>query len=117
LNKAGATKDTAQFLRVLLDADRVLILEEVLAEFKKVLMDAMGEAEARVESAYALTESEVALIQANLEKTVGKKLRISVETKPELIAGLRVTADGKTFDGTLSTHLTRLHRQLSQAEA
>jgi len=117
LEKAGATKSLTDFLRVLLEADRLAIIEEVLVEFNKVLMDRLGEAEAHVETAYALTESELATIKSNLEKTTGKKLRVSVELKPELVAGLRVNVDGKTFDGTLATHLNRLQRQLSQAQA
>jgi F-type H+-transporting ATPase subunit delta len=117
LAKAGATKETSQFLRVLLDSDRALLLDEVVSEFKKVIMEKLGEAEARIETAYALTETEVATIQANLEKTIGKKLRVNVEVKPELVAGLRVNVDGKTFDGTLATHMNRLQRQLSQADA
>ncbi|MEO5668120.1 MAG: ATP synthase F1 subunit delta [Bdellovibrionota bacterium] len=117
LAKSGTSKETTQFLKTILEADRVLLLEDILAEFKKVLMNKLGEAEAHIESAYALTETELSTIQANLEKTIGKKLRISVETNPALVAGLRVNVDGKTFDATLATHLTRLQRQLSRAEA
>jgi F-type H+-transporting ATPase subunit delta len=117
LSKAQVSAETTKFLKVLLESDRAGLLEDVVIEFKKVIMEQLGEAEALVESAYALTESEVTTIQGNLEKTVGKKLRVIVETKPELIAGLRVNVDGKTFDGTLASHLHRMQRQLSQADA
>ena len=117
LSKAQVSVETTKFLKVLLESDRAGLLEDVVFEFKKVIMEQLGEAEAHIESAYALTESEVATIQINLEKTVGKKLRLIVETNPELIAGLRVNVDGKTFDGTLASHLHRMQRQLSQADA
>lgn len=117
LTKTNASKDLAQFMKVLVETGRILLIEEILSEFKKVMLDRLGEAEALVESACSLTDSELSLVKANLEKTIGKKLRVKVEVKPELVAGLRVRVDGKTLDGTLSSHLERLQTQLVRAEA
>jgi F-type H+-transporting ATPase subunit delta len=117
LTKTSASKELTQFLRVLLDGGRILLLEEVFTEFKKVLMAKTGQAEALVESAYALTDSELNLVQTNLEKTLGKKLQIKLEVKPELVAGLKIHVDGKTLDGTFASHIEKLKKQLLQAEA
>jgi F-type H+-transporting ATPase subunit delta len=117
LSKSGASKDLSQFIRVLLESGRIFLIDEVWTEFKRVMLERSGEVEAIVETAYALTDTELKLVKANLEKSIAKKLRLSVELKPELVAGLKIRVDGKTLDGTLAAHLNRLQKQLVQAEA
>jgi F-type H+-transporting ATPase subunit delta len=117
LKQTNASKEIGQVLKVLVDSGRILLIEEVVSEFKKVMMDRAGEAEATIESAYALTESELTLVKANLEKTIGKKLRIKTEVDSKIVAGLKIHVDGKTLDGTLATHLNKLQKQLIRAEA
>lgn len=117
LKKHESSRELTQFVKVLLDSNRITYVEEVVSEFKKIMLEKSGEAEAIIESAYALTESELSLVKANLEKGIGKKLRIKVEVEPSLVAGLRVRVDGKTLDGTLSSYMNRLQNQLLRAEA
>ncbi len=117
LTKANSSSELKDFLRVLVDADRLAALYEVSVEFKQIVYAKLGYAEAIIESAYALTESELLTIKKSLEITTGKKLKVLTEINSAMIAGLKVTVDGKTFDGSLGSHLGRLQKTLLQAEA
>jgi F-type H+-transporting ATPase subunit delta len=117
LAKAGSENRTKEFLRTLVLANRIEVVGEVAQSFKELVYERVGKAEVLIESAYALTDSELAQVQANLEKTTGKKLVIKTDIKPDLVAGLKVTVEGQTIDGTLGSHLEKMQRTLLQAEA
>jgi len=117
LAQTDASTELKDFLRVLVDADRFAALDELSVEFKQIVFQKLGYAEALVESAYALTDNELETLKASLELTTGKKLKIKKEIKAEMVAGLKVTVDGKTFDGSLGAQLGKLERTLLQAEA
>lgn len=117
LAKAGSETRTKEFLRTLVLANRIEVVREAAQSYKELVYEKVGKAEVVIESAYALTESELASVQANLEKSTGKKLIIKTEIKPELVAGLKVTVEGKTIDGTLGSHLEKMQRTLLQADA
>lgn len=117
LNKGQADQQTAAFLKAVVLADRAPLFPEILMSVKELLMDAQGAAEAVLETAYPLDEAQVTSVKKSLEKSLNKKLYVRTEVKESLVAGIRVTVDGKTYDGTLGSHLNKLERTLLQAEA
>lgn len=117
LVKAGASEELKGFIRVLVEAGRVAALEEVSVEFKQSVYEKLGYADATIDTAFALTDNELSSITETLEKAVGKKLKITTNIQPEMIAGLKVSVDGKTFDGSFGAHVEKMQRTLLQAEA
>lgn len=117
LNKGEADKQTVAFLKTVALADRSPLLPELVSSVKELLREAQGAAEAVIETAYALSDDQVSTVQKSLEKSLNKKLYVRTEVKESLVAGIRVTVDGKTYDGTLGAHLNKLERTLLQAEA
>ena len=93
------------FIRVLVEADRVAVLPEITTMFEALKDRDDGVAQATIESAFPLTDSELAELTAALEKRFGKKIEATVELKPELIGGARVTVGDSVIDGTVQGQL------------
>jgi len=74
---------------------------------------AEGVAKARIDTAFALSDAELADIMAALEKHFGKKIEAAVTVDRELIGGARITVGDTVIDGSVQAKLaamaTKLH--------
>ncbi len=100
------------FIRVLVDADRVAMLPQIAAQFDALKDAAEATAKATIESAFDLTEAQVAGLKAALEKRFGKKIETSVSVNPALIGGARVTVGDAVIDGSVQARLDAMSTQL-----
>lgn len=106
--KAGFDEMTARYLRVLARHNRIADIEEILTAFERIEVEANGGVLAEAVSAEPLSESEVADLARSFEKRFNKKVHFRTKTDPELLAGVKVTISGTTYDGTLRARLNRL---------
>lgn len=100
------------FIHVLVDADRVALLPQISAQFDALKDDAEATAKATIESAFELTDAQVAELKAALEKRFGRKIEASVSVNPELIGGARVTVGDAVIDGSVQAKLDAMSTQL-----
>ena len=100
------------FIRVLVDADRIAMLPQIAAQFDALKDAAEATAKATIESAFDLTEAQVAGLKAALEKRFGKKIETSVSVNPALIGGARVTVGDAVIDGSVQARLDAMSTQL-----
>jgi F-type H+-transporting ATPase subunit delta len=100
------------FVRVLIEGDRIGVLPEIQAMFEVLKDSADGVAKATIETAFPLASNELAELTASLEKRFGKKIDATVEVKPELIGGARVTVGDAVIDGSVQEQLRAMAAQL-----
>lgn len=100
------------FVRVLIDADRVGVLPQIATLFEGLKNGAEGVAKARIESAFPLSDAELADLKAALEKHFGKKIEATVAVDPELIGGARITVGDTVIDGSVQAKLQAMATQL-----
>lgn len=100
------------FIRVLVDADRVAMLPQIAAQFDALKDAAEATAKATIESAFELTDAQVAGLKAALEKRFGKRIETSVSVNPALIGGARVTVGDAVIDGSVQARLDAMSTQL-----
>jgi F-type H+-transporting ATPase subunit delta len=114
LKVCGDRLDTygRNFVRVLVEADRVGVLPQIAQMFDRLRDDAEGVAKARIESAFALADAELAEIKAGLERHFGKKIEATVIVDPELIGGARVTVGDTVIDGSVQAKLAAMATRL-----
>ena len=104
--------DGRSFLRVLIEADRVSLLPQIMALFDLLKDDAEGVAKATIESAFPLTEAQAGELTAALEKRYGKKVEATVTVNPALIGGARITVGDAVLDGSVQAKLASMASQL-----
>ena len=104
--------DARNFIRVLVEAERVAMLPQISTMFDMLKDDAEGTANATIESAFALTDAQVAELRSGLEKRFGRKIEATVTINPDLIGGARVTVGDAVLDGSVQAKLAAMRAQL-----
>jgi F-type H+-transporting ATPase subunit delta len=108
----GLSGECRNFLRVLIEADRISVLPQVQTMFEELKDSADGVAKATIETAFPFEGGELAELQAALEKRFGKKIEATVVLSPELIGGARVTVGDTVVDGSVQEQLRAMAAQL-----
>jgi F-type H+-transporting ATPase subunit delta len=104
--------EAENFVRVLAENNRLALLPEIRAQFEALKNEREGVVEAEVQSAFELTEAQVADLVQRLEKKTGRKVRASVSVERELIGGVRVVLGDKVIDGSARAQLAALEAAL-----
>ena len=104
--------DARNFLRVLIEADRIALLPEIRALFDLLKDDAENVAKATIESAFPLSDAQVVELKTALEKRFGKKIETTVVENRSLIGGARVTVGDSVLDGSVQAKLAAMSNQL-----
>jgi len=114
----GATKkldqDAANFIRLLSENHRLVLLPEIAALYETLRAHAEGRVEAEVISASAVSATQLKDIAAALKKRLGRDIDLSTRIDPALIGGIVIRAGDLVIDGSvqgklraLATHLNR----------
>ena len=94
------------------DADRVAVLPQIRELFEALKDAADGVARARIDSAFPLSDAQMAELQAALEKRFGRKIEATVNVDPALGGGARITVGDTVIDGTIEAQLAAMATQL-----
>ncbi len=108
----GAGRILRNFLFVIVDNRRTLLLPEIAASFEEVLRQRQGVAEAEVLSAVPLNDSQKKTLLRNLESVTGKKIQAKYSLDPTLLGGAVVRIGDTIYDGSVRNQLNRLRERL-----
>ena len=97
--------EAENLLRVLAENGRIGLLPEIRTQFEALKNEREGVVEAEVQSAFELTEAQVADLVQRLEKKTGRKVRTKVHLNKDLIAGVKVVLGDKVIDGSARAQL------------
>ena len=106
------TGDAENLVRVLAENGRLELLPEIRAQFQALKNEREGVMEAEVQSAFELTDAQVADLVSRLEKKFGRKVRAKVTVDKELIGGVRLLLGDKVIDGSARAQLGALENAL-----
>jgi F-type H+-transporting ATPase subunit delta len=104
--------DAENFVRVLADNGRLVVLDEIRAQFDALKNEREGVVEAEVVSAFEMDKSQVADLVVRLEKHTGKKVKAHVTVDKALIGGIKVVLGDKVIDGSARAQLGALEAAL-----
>jgi len=100
------------FLFVLVDRRRIGSLSEVIRDFEAVVDARLGYAQAEVSSAGELSEAQRHVLNSQLERLTGKRLRMRFAVDPALIGGAIARIGSTVYDGSVRGQLASLERRL-----
>jgi F-type H+-transporting ATPase subunit delta len=104
----GVEKPVRNLVAVLIDHRRVRFLGRIVEQLEKELDARLGFAEAQVSSARELGEFEKRALEAQIEKTTGKKVRARYGLDRSLLGGAVVRVGSTIYDGSVRGQLEKI---------
>ncbi|MDC4804303.1 F0F1 ATP synthase subunit delta [Acinetobacter baumannii] len=102
----------SNFLTLLADNDRLVLLPEIAAEYEQLKSQNNNNVDVVIESAFPLTAEQEQLLKSALEKRFNSTVTVSVEVKPELIAGVVIRAGDQVIDDSALNKLEKMRTRL-----
>ena len=110
--RLGTTRQVRNFIAVLTDHRRLPLFSEILKQLEQELNDRQGFAEAQVNTARRLSDAEKKMLEAEITKLTGKKVRARYEQDASLLGGAVVQVGSTIYDGSVDGQLNRIWEQL-----
>jgi F-type H+-transporting ATPase subunit delta len=111
--KGGLSDVARNFVTTVVENGRVDALPEVARQFRTLKNTAEGKADALIESAFDLTDAQVADLTSALEKKFSVKLKPVVTKNAALIGGVRVTVGDQVLDSSVRAQLEQMRNALT----
>jgi F-type H+-transporting ATPase subunit delta len=110
LDVAGAslTQEQRNFVRVLVENDRLQVLPEIRDLFVAKKNGFEGVKEAHVTSAFPLDEASLNSLRQDLEARFKAKIELTVQVDPELIGGVRIAVGDEVIDASVRGKLANM---------
>jgi F-type H+-transporting ATPase subunit delta len=113
IERAKPRPTTANFLKVLLQNQRITDLGEINKKFAELLDERAGMVAATVTTARSVPENAQQKLHSKLLSLTGKKVRINFMTDPELIGGLVTRIGSTVYDGSVRNHLQLIKEKMA----
>lgn len=110
----SVSRNSRNFLMVLIDNNRTTELDSIVLSFKNMLNDKNNVSEGKVITAIALTEEQLSELESNLSAKYNRSIKLVNEISEDIIGGVLVKIGNEEIDGTLKTRLDSLKEVLSQ---
>jgi F-type H+-transporting ATPase subunit delta len=113
--KSPLPQNGRHFLQTLVENDRLAALPEIARQFRVLKNESEGVADCLIESAFPMSDAQVAELLAALSKKFGLKLKPEVRVDAGLIGGVRVTVGDHVLDTSVKTRLAQMQAALTAA--
>lgn len=110
--KASFHQTTINFLGVLAHNARLGALPKVIVAFFAEMERRHGVVEAKVVSAFPLTEAQQKTLADTLAQKTGKSIRLNLQIDKSLLGGMVVTVGSRMIDDSLKTRLSQLKLEM-----
>jgi F-type H+-transporting ATPase subunit delta len=115
LGDGGAVKATASltaeqqnFVRVLVDNQRLSVVAEISHLFDQLKHAHEGVKDAEITSAFALDDSTMSALVADLQRKFGCRIQATVKLDPTLIGGVRIAVGDEVIDASVRGKLAAM---------
>ncbi|MDH4233623.1 MAG: F0F1 ATP synthase subunit delta [Gallionella sp.] len=101
------------FVRVLTDNQRLLVLPEIAAIFENLRAEAEKTVNVVVDSAFELSTEQQNKIVSSLKARMGREIKLVCKVNKELLGGIVIRAGDKVIDGSARTRLGEMANALA----
>jgi F-type H+-transporting ATPase subunit delta len=109
----AATADAKNFLSLLAENDRLLLLDDISVLFEELKAEAEKSMVADVVSARELTAAQADKIIAALKNRLGRDITLNISVDESLLGGAIIRAGDLVIDGSALSKLNRLANAIS----
>jgi F-type H+-transporting ATPase subunit delta len=107
-NKSGLSADQQNFVHVLAENDRLIVLPEISELFNELKHGHEGVKDAEITSAFVLDEATLKTLVDDLERKFGCKIQATVKVDAELIGGVRIAVGDEVIDASVRGKLAAM---------
>jgi F-type H+-transporting ATPase subunit delta len=101
------------FIRVLVDNQRLQVLPEIAAIFESLRAEAEKTVNVVVDSAFELSAAQQEKIIGSLKARMGREIKLVCKVNKELLGGIVIRAGDKVIDGSARTRLGEMANALA----
>jgi F-type H+-transporting ATPase subunit delta len=112
LEKLKPSELVHRFLILLAKKNRISFLKQVRDAWFTVRLSAEGGMAGQLVSVDPMSQEDMNALAIAFAKKFGRKIAFQVSTNPALLAGVKVTVNGVTYDGTLHSQLKKVRDRL-----
>jgi F-type H+-transporting ATPase subunit delta len=110
---SGLDAKLRNLLDAVIDNGRLAVLPEIATQFRALVNERGGVADAHIVSAFPLDATQQADLAKVLEKRFGRPLQTTVSVDPSLIGGVRVTVGDEVLDTSVVARLAQMRAALT----
>lgn len=100
-------------IQMLADRDRLVLLADVLDEYRRRLLDLQNIVRAEVTTAVPLPADRLALIEQAIAAKTGRKVAMSASVDPAIIGGVVTRIGSVIYDGSVKRQLEKMKETLT----
>lgn len=105
-------KSVRNFMLLLVDKHRITLIEEIVGKYQALSNEAQNIMIAHVTTAVALTEQQEKALTAKLEAITDKHIKLKTHIDTSIIGGIVVKMGDKLIDGSVTSKIKSLEKQL-----
>jgi len=110
---SNAKSQQRNFVRVLVDNQRLLLLPEIVAIFEALRAEAEKTVNVVVDTAFELSAAQQEKIITKLKARMGREIKLVCKINKELLGGVVIRAGDKVIDGSARTRLGEMANALA----
>src|SRR5262245_21590556 len=111
-DELGFSSHIRNFIDLLIERNRLPLLEEIVGAYQKFLDERLGIVRAAVTAAQPLDDRQRRELTAKLEKATGKRVKMDVSVDQSLLGGVVARVGSTIYDGTLLQQLKTVRETL-----
>ena len=112
LSRYPVGKIAENFLRVLLEHNRIRHFGQIYESYIKAVNDRKGIVTAKVMTASVMSEDQMAELRESLSRAIRKTVILDVRTDASLLGGLVVQVGSTVYDGSIRKQLDEMKKHL-----
>jgi F-type H+-transporting ATPase subunit delta len=112
VSKLGMSEILAKLLGLLAERDRLIVLPDLLANYRERLLAHQDVIRAEVTTASALSDAHTQQIERRLGQVTGKRVMVSVRVDPSIIGGVVTRIGGTVYDSSVTRQLEKMRSRL-----
>jgi F-type H+-transporting ATPase subunit delta len=114
LQQINISQTTANFLRLLADKRRLVILPEIDTAYRQLMDDTLKRTQVNVKTAFPLSSELSDKLRDRLEEMTGKKVEMVISEDASLLGGIVVGVGDTLYDGSIKTQLSNIRNLLGE---